>query len=98
VPLLPIFIARVTCEKGGDGQREGSLGPLAALGRLRERAFLNINVTYFLLSNRVFDNDVRFRPVHGFEFGYDAERMDIFSLRRTDLVIGQGLLLGPPRP
>ena len=89
--LLPESLAK----RAGDGQREGSLGPLAALGRLRERAFLNINVTYFLLITAFSIMTYAFVLYTASRFGYDAEKNGyLFLFVGLISVIGQGLLLG----
>ena len=89
--LLPESLAK----RAGDGQREGSLGPLAALGRLRERAFLNINVTYFLLVTAFSIMTYAFVLYTASRFGYDAEKNGyLFLFVGLISVIGQGLLLG----
>ncbi|HTH38911.1 MAG TPA: MFS transporter [Pyrinomonadaceae bacterium] len=89
--LLPESLAK----RAGEGQREGSLGPLAALGRLRERAFLNINVTYFLLITAFSIMTYAFVLYTASRFGYDAEKNGyLFLFVGLISVIGQGLLLG----
>jgi multidrug resistance protein len=86
--LLPESLVR----KAGS---ESLTGPLAALGRLRERAFLNINVTYFLLVTAFSIMTYAFVLYTGNRFGYDAEKNGyLFVFVGLVSVIAQGLLLG----
>jgi MFS transporter, DHA1 family, tetracycline resistance protein len=89
------FLPESLVRKSGKDAVENTGAPFAALERLRERAFLNINITYFLLVTSFSIMTYAFVLYTGSRFGYDAEKNGyLFTFVGLVSVIGQGLLLG----
>jgi len=89
------FLPESLVRKSGKDTAKNPGGPFAALGRLRERAFLNINITYFLLVTSFSIMTYAFVLYTGSRFGYDAEKNGyLFTFVGLVSVVGQGLLLG----
>ena len=90
--FLPESLVRKKDPDGSDKMKR----PFASLGRLSEAAFLNINITYFLLVTAFSIMTYAFVLYTASRFGYDAEKNGyLFFFVGIISVIGQGLLLGP---